>query len=235
MPAAPPSAASPTTTDSSCSLGTDQLAGGRYTVAAEIPPSLSELAPVPASETYAPFVTTVDVSTSSQTVRMGVAPRPAPTEAATAPTVGPPPTVASRPPRFAVGDYVWRDLNRSGVQDPSEPPAAEVSVQLVGLDGEIVESTVSAASGRYLVRRPAGRLVHRSLRRGSQRLPADRGRERRRPRGRLRPRLCRRDATVHSGRRGAERARRLRGRRGPRRLHQCDHRCRHHLVALRAG
>jgi hypothetical protein len=130
--------------------GTDQLSGGRYTVAAEIPPSLSELAPVPASDTYAPFTTTVDVSASSQTVRMGVAPGVASTTAVTAPTVGPPPTVASRPPRFAVGDRVWRDLNRSGVQDPSEPPAAGVSVQLVGLDGEIVDSTVSAPSGRYL-------------------------------------------------------------------------------------
>jgi hypothetical protein len=129
--------------------GTDQLDGGRYTVAAEIPPNLSELVPVPATSTYASFVTTVDISMSSQTVRMGVAPGPA-TAAATAPTVGPPPTVASRPPRFAVGDYVWQDRNRSGVQDPSEPPAVNVSVQLVGLDGEIVDSTVSAASGRYL-------------------------------------------------------------------------------------
>jgi hypothetical protein len=92
----------------------------------------------------------VDVSASSQTVRMGVAPKSASTTAATAPTVGPPPTIASRSSRFAVGDHVWRDLNRSGVQDPSEPPAARVSVQLVGLDGEIVDSSVSAASGRYL-------------------------------------------------------------------------------------
>jgi SdrD B-like domain len=126
----------------------EQLTGGRYTVAAEIPPNLSELAPVQASETYAPFTTTVDVSRSSQTVRMAVAPRLASTAAANAPTAGAP-TVA-RLPRFAVGDYVWRDLNRSGVQDPSEQPAGKVSVQLVGLDGEIVKSTVSAASGRYL-------------------------------------------------------------------------------------
>ena len=123
--------------------GTEQLAGGRYRVMAEIPPNLSELVPVPASSSYAPFVTTVDVSASSQTVRMGVAPRPA-TAAA------PAPTVASGVPRFAVGDHVWSDVNRSGVQDPSEPPAAKVSVQLVGLDGEIIDSTVSAASGRYV-------------------------------------------------------------------------------------
>lgn len=128
---------------------TDQLAGGRYTVAAEIPPSLSELAPVPASDSYVPFVTTVDVSASSQTVRMGVAPSPVATRAATAPTVGPS-AAASEPHRFAVGDYVWRDLNRSGVQDPSEPPAAKISVQLVGLDGKIVGSAVSDTSGHYL-------------------------------------------------------------------------------------
>jgi SdrD B-like domain len=137
--------------------GTRQLAGGRYTVAAEIPPNLSELAPVPASETYAPFTTTVDVSTSSQTVRMGVAPAPVSTTAATAATVVPAPTTGSHPARFAVGDHVWRDVNRSGVQDPSEPPAAKVSVQLVGLDGEVVDSTVSSASGHYVFDdQPAG-------------------------------------------------------------------------------
>jgi hypothetical protein len=130
--------------------GTDDLSGGRYTVVAEIPASLSELVPVPASDTYAPFTTKVDVSTGSQTVRMGVVSRSGARMEATAPTVGPPPTIASRPARFAVGDRIWRDMNRSGVQDPSEPPAAEVSVQLVGLDGEIVDSTVSDASGRYL-------------------------------------------------------------------------------------
>ena len=130
--------------------GTDELTGGRYTVTAEIPPSLSELMPVPASDTYAPFTATVDVSAGSQTVRMGVMPRKGPGLEPTAPTVGPPPTVASRPARFAVGDQVWRDLNRSGVRDPSEPPAVKVSVQLVGLNGEIVHSTVSSASGRYL-------------------------------------------------------------------------------------
>jgi hypothetical protein len=130
--------------------GTDQLTGGRYTVAAEIPASLSDLVPVPASDTYAPFTTTVDVSASSQTLRMGVTARRGARTKATAPTVGPPPTVASRPPRFAVGDQVWRDLDRSGVQDPSEPPAVKVSVQLIGLDGEIVDSTVSGASGRYV-------------------------------------------------------------------------------------
>ena len=131
--------------------GTDQLAGGRYTVAAEIPPNLSELVPVPASE-YLCLVRHAR-STSRRAARRCAwawrqdsrRPPRRPRRRSARRRRSP-----SRPPRFAVGDYVWRDLNRSGVQDPSEPPAAEVSVQLVGLDGEIVDSTVSAASGRYL-------------------------------------------------------------------------------------
>ena len=59
------------------------------------------------------------------------------------------PATGSHPPRFAVGDKVWQDLNRSGRQDQGEPPAAGISVQLLSVDGEVVESTVSSASGRF--------------------------------------------------------------------------------------
>jgi protocatechuate 3,4-dioxygenase beta subunit len=52
--------------------------------------------------------------------------------------------------RFAVGDLVWRDDNRSGVQDPGESPAARISVQLLNADGDVVASTLSDPSGRYL-------------------------------------------------------------------------------------
>jgi protocatechuate 3,4-dioxygenase beta subunit len=52
--------------------------------------------------------------------------------------------------RFAVGDSVWRDDNRSGVQDPGESPASRVSVQLLNNDGEVVASTMSDSSGRYV-------------------------------------------------------------------------------------
>jgi hypothetical protein len=52
--------------------------------------------------------------------------------------------------RFAVGDTVWRDDNRSGVQDSGESPAAQISVQLLNADGEVVASTVSGPSGRYI-------------------------------------------------------------------------------------
>ena len=62
--------------------GTDDLTGGLYFVVAEIPSVLSDLGPVPESETFAPLSTTVDVSADSQTVRMGVAVKPDPTEPA---------------------------------------------------------------------------------------------------------------------------------------------------------
>jgi hypothetical protein len=52
--------------------------------------------------------------------------------------------------RFAVGDSVWRDDNRSGIQDAGESPASRVSVQLLNNDGEVVASTMSDSSGRYL-------------------------------------------------------------------------------------
>ncbi len=131
--------------------GTDRLAGGQYLVSAAIPPNLSELAPVTTSETFAPFNTAVDLRDGNQTIRLGVA---STAVARVASPAAPHPSVASSsvdslPPRFAVGDMVWRDLDRSGRQDEGEPPAADVSVQLLTVDGDVVESTVSSASGRF--------------------------------------------------------------------------------------
>ena len=131
--------------------GTDQLTGGRYQVVAAIPPNLSELVPVDDSLTFASFETTVDLRGGSETVRMGVAPKPVimAVSPAPEPSVAPPPA-GSRPPRFAVGDTVWQDLNRSGRQEPGEPPAVRISVQLLNVDGDVVESTVSSATGHYV-------------------------------------------------------------------------------------
>jgi SdrD B-like domain len=130
---------------------TSKLEGGRYFVVAEIPPALSDLTPVPESDTFQPLSTTVDLTSDDQTVRMGVAAGRTSTEAPE-----PEPTTVSRSwnrpevARFAVGDSIWRDDNRSGVQDPGESPASRVSVQLLNNDGEVVASTVSDSSGRYL-------------------------------------------------------------------------------------
>ncbi|HSU35466.1 MAG TPA: SdrD B-like domain-containing protein [Propionibacteriaceae bacterium] len=129
----------------------DDLAGGLYFVAAEIPSAL-DLVPVPESETFAPLSTTVDVSADSQTVRMGVAVKAAEAEAEAPPAElsSPPELEASRPARFAVGDLVWRDADRSGVHQEGESAVSRISVQLLNSDGEVVESTVSSSTGRYV-------------------------------------------------------------------------------------
>jgi SdrD B-like domain len=130
---------------------TDKLKGGRYFVVAKIPPALTDLTPVPESSTFQPLSTTVDVTSDNQTVRLGVAlgrpvSQPTPPEATGASRGSDRPGLA----QFAVGDLVWRDDNRSGVQDPGESPAAQVSVQLLNVAGEVVASTVSEPSGRYI-------------------------------------------------------------------------------------
>ena len=130
--------------------GTDRLAGGRYLVAAAIPPNLSELVPIDGSETYASFSTAVDLRAGSETVRMGVAPKPVTTAVSPAPQPSlAPSATGTRPPRFAVGDTVWQDLDRSGRQEPGEPPATRISVQLLNVDGDVVQSTVSNTAGHY--------------------------------------------------------------------------------------
>ncbi|HEU4908579.1 MAG TPA: SdrD B-like domain-containing protein [Propionibacteriaceae bacterium] len=130
---------------------TSKLKGGRYFVVAKIPPALTELTPVPESSTFQPLSTTVDVTSDNQTVRMGVAlgrplSQPTPPQATGASRGSDRPGLAE----FAVGDLVWRDDNRSGVQDPGESPAAQISVQLLDVAGEVVASTVSEPSGRYI-------------------------------------------------------------------------------------
>jgi hypothetical protein len=127
--------------------GADNLVGGRYFVVAEIPAELGDLDPVPASDSFSPLSTTVDVSSENQTVRMGVALRPEP-----APTPEPdpsdPPASDARPIRFAVSGSVWRDNDRSGTQAPSEPEVGGISVSLRGSDG--VRTMMTSPSGRYL-------------------------------------------------------------------------------------
>jgi SdrD B-like domain len=130
---------------------TGKLKSGRYFVIAKIPPELADLTPIPESSTFQPLSTTVDMTSGSQTIRMGVAagrllPQPTPPEG-TGVSRG---ADRSELARFAVGDLVWRDDNRSGVQDPGESPAAQISVQLLNVDGEVVASDVSGPSGRYM-------------------------------------------------------------------------------------
>jgi hypothetical protein len=50
-----------------------------------------------------------------------------------------------------IGDYVWEDLDRDGVQEEGEPPLANVLVELFDSDREYVTSTTSDANGRYFL------------------------------------------------------------------------------------
>ncbi|HEY5822106.1 MAG TPA: SdrD B-like domain-containing protein [Propionibacteriaceae bacterium] len=133
----------------------DTLTGGRYFVVAEIPAALGDLVPVSESDSFQSLSTTADVTSESAAIRMGVAVRddppdePGPEPAPERRAVSPPPR-EQEAPRFAVGDYIWKDTNRSGEQDPGEPAASRVSVQLLDSSGDVVDSTVSSASGRYL-------------------------------------------------------------------------------------
>lgn len=134
---------------------TDELSGGRYFVTADIPEGLG-LAPVPAGENFASMSSTVDVTSESQTVRLGVRAgvEPDPTTPAV-PQQRPQPQplpapVAPAAPRFAVGDRVWRDLDGDGKQDADEPAAPQTSVQLLGSKGTVLDTTTTDRDGRYV-------------------------------------------------------------------------------------
>ncbi len=48
-----------------------------------------------------------------------------------------------------IGDLVWEDLNRNGLQDPGEPGIVGVQVQLYDTSNTLLQTTVSAADGSY--------------------------------------------------------------------------------------
>lgn len=50
----------------------------------------------------------------------------------------------------SVGDYIWYDANNDGVQQDDEKPAANVKVELLDAEGNVVATTTSDANGYYL-------------------------------------------------------------------------------------
>ncbi len=50
----------------------------------------------------------------------------------------------------SVGDLVWSDTDGDGVQDPGEPGLANVTVNLLTPDGDIVTSTTTGTDGSYV-------------------------------------------------------------------------------------
>ncbi len=49
-----------------------------------------------------------------------------------------------------LGDYVWYDTNGNGIQDPSEPPAPGVKVNLYNGNGDLLDATTTGSNGTYL-------------------------------------------------------------------------------------
>jgi len=52
-------------------------------------------------------------------------------------------------PMAHLGDFVWEDSNGNGVQDSGEAGLANVTVQLKDVDGHVVSTTTTDASGNY--------------------------------------------------------------------------------------
>src|SRR5699024_9458728 len=53
-------------------------------------------------------------------------------------------------PTYAIGDYVWIDTNRDGIQDDNEDPLEGVTVVLYDGDGNELERTTTDEAGRYI-------------------------------------------------------------------------------------
>ncbi|WP_172802261.1 SdrD B-like domain-containing protein [Agrococcus jejuensis] len=54
------------------------------------------------------------------------------------------------PPLGSIGDFVWLDQDRDGIQDAGEPGVSGVTVRLVGANGMTVATTTTDANGAYL-------------------------------------------------------------------------------------
>ena len=52
-------------------------------------------------------------------------------------------------PKASIGDFVFADLNRDGIQQPNEPGIANVPVKLIDSAGHVVGSTITDGTGAY--------------------------------------------------------------------------------------
>ena len=50
----------------------------------------------------------------------------------------------------SLGDFVWHDLDRDGVQDDGEHGIAGVTVNLTDCSGKVIDSTTTDTNGNYL-------------------------------------------------------------------------------------
>ena len=77
-----------------------------------------------------------------------------------------------------IGDYVWLDSNRNGIQDEGETPLANVSVTLLNEDGGFVATTTTDAQGKYQFAVPEGKYSIQVVSLDSSFTPAKQGEDR---------------------------------------------------------
>ncbi|WP_210219511.1 IPTL-CTERM sorting domain-containing protein [Thiothrix unzii] len=77
-----------------------------------------------------------------------------------------------------IGDYVWLDSNRNGIQDEGETPLANVSVTLLNEDGGFVAATTTDAQGKYQFAVPEGKYSIQVVSLDSSFTPAKQGEDR---------------------------------------------------------
>ncbi|HMT70584.1 MAG TPA: SdrD B-like domain-containing protein [Saprospiraceae bacterium] len=52
-------------------------------------------------------------------------------------------------PPIQIGNFVWEDENKNGIQDPSEPPISGIGIDLYNDTGSVIASTTTDANGYY--------------------------------------------------------------------------------------
>ncbi|MEJ7341215.1 SdrD B-like domain-containing protein, partial [Staphylococcus epidermidis] len=52
-------------------------------------------------------------------------------------------------PKYSLGDYVWKDTNKDGVQDSDEKGIQGVTVTLKDKNGNVLKTTTTDENGNY--------------------------------------------------------------------------------------
>jgi len=55
----------------------------------------------------------------------------------------------STTPKYSLGDYVWEDSDKDGIQDPNESGVGGVTVKLLDSSGKLVGTTTTGNDGKY--------------------------------------------------------------------------------------
>lgn len=57
---------------------------------------------------------------------------------------------------YLIGNYVWEDTNYNGLQDNDESPYSGMQVELIDIDGNVVDTYTTTADGKYYFFAPKG-------------------------------------------------------------------------------